>query len=86
MSNDVTTDQDLNDFLGAKPEKPWRKWAIRGGIGIALLIVILLLARCFSADDKPDYATREVRKGDLTVTVSATGNLKPINQVDVGSE
>ncbi|MBZ9649007.1 efflux RND transporter periplasmic adaptor subunit [Sphingobium sp. 3R8] len=86
MSNDVTKDQDLDDFLGAKPEKPWRKWVIRGGIGVVLLIAILLLARCFSGDDKPNYATREVRQGDLTVSVSATGNLKPINQVDVGSE
>lgn len=86
MSNDVTKDQDLDDFLGAKPEKPWRKWVIRGGIAVVLLLAILLLARCFSSDDKPNYATREVRTGDLTVSVSATGNLKPINQVDVGSE
>lgn len=86
MSNDVTKDQDLDEFLGAKPQKPWRKWAVRGGVAALLLIVILLLAWRFSGDDQPDYATREVRKGDLTVTVSATGNLKPINQVDVGSE
>ncbi|EZP70441.1 Secretion protein HlyD [Sphingomonas paucimobilis] len=86
MSNDVTKDQDLDDFLGAKPARPWRKWVVRGAIGVALLILILLLARCFSGEDQPNYATREVRRGDLTVTVSATGNLKPINQVDVGSE
>lgn len=86
MSNDVSKDQDLDDFLGARPEKPWRKWVVRGAVGVALLMLVLLLARCFSGDDKPNYATREARRGDLTVTVSATGNLKPINQVDVGSE
>lgn len=86
MSNDVTPDKDLSDFLGEKPQKPWRKWVIRGGAGVVLLILILLVARCFSGEDKPNYATREVRQGDLTVSVSATGNLKPINQVDVGSE
>jgi HlyD family secretion protein len=32
------------------------------------------------------YETAEARTGDLTVTVSATGNLEPTNQVDVGSE
>jgi HlyD family secretion protein len=86
MSNDVTRDQDIDDFLGARPQKPWRKWVIRGGIGLGLLLLVLLVARCFSGEDKPNYATREVRKGDLTVSVSATGNLKPVNQVDVGSE
>ncbi|WHO37687.1 efflux RND transporter periplasmic adaptor subunit [Sphingobium sp. AP49] len=86
MSNDASPDQDLNDFLGAKPEKPHRKWVMRGVIGVVLLILVLLVARCFSGDDKPNYATREARHGDLTVSVSATGNLKPINQVDVGSE
>lgn len=32
------------------------------------------------------YETEPAVLGDLTVTVSATGNLQPINQVDVGSE
>lgn len=32
------------------------------------------------------YQTEEVRRGDLTVIVSATGKLEPTNQVDVGSE
>ena len=86
MSNDVTQDKDLDDFLGAKPQKPWRKWAVRGAIGVGLVLLILLVARCFSGDEKPNYATRAVRTGDLTVSVSATGNLKPVNQVDVGSE
>ena len=32
------------------------------------------------------WETAVVERGDLTVTVSATGTLEPINQVDVGSE
>lgn len=32
------------------------------------------------------YETAEVEQGDLTVTVTATGTLEPVNQVDVGSE
>ena len=77
---------DLHDFLGVKPEKPWKKWAVRGGIGALLVILLLLLSRCFSSGDAVEYATQELERGNLTVTVSATGNLKPINQVDVGSE
>jgi HlyD family secretion protein len=86
MSNDTTTDPALDAFLGAKPAKPWRKWAVRGAIGVGLLLLVLLVSRCFAGEDQPNYATREVRQGDLTVSVSATGNLKPVNQVDVGSE
>jgi HlyD family secretion protein len=77
---------DLHEFLGVKPEKPWKKWAVRGGIGALLLILLLLLSRCFSSGDAVQYATQDIERGNLTVTVSATGNLKPINQVDVGSE
>lgn len=33
-----------------------------------------------------EYKTEEVRRGDLTVTVTATGTLQPTNQVEVGSE
>lgn len=32
------------------------------------------------------FETAEVQRGDLTVTVTATGTLQPVNQVDVGSE
>jgi len=35
---------------------------------------------------KIQYETTEAQQGDLTVTVSATGNLQPTDQVDVGSE
>lgn len=82
--NDTNT-QPLDDFLGAQPEKPWRKWAIYAGLTVAA-IVLILVVRSFLSDDTPQYDTRPVERGDLTVTVSATGNLKPINQVDVGSE
>jgi HlyD family secretion protein len=36
--------------------------------------------------DAPRFATSAVARGNLTVTVSATGTLQPTNQVDVGSE
>jgi len=84
--NDTITSAGLDDFLGMQPGKPWRKWAVRGGAIALLVVLVLLVARCFGASDEPNYTTRAVGKGDLTVTVSATGNLKPINQVDVGSE
>ena len=32
------------------------------------------------------YVTSEVKTGDIRVTVTATGNLKPKNQVDIGTE
>jgi HlyD family secretion protein len=82
--NDTTG--NLDEFLGTPQPKPWRRWAIRGAGLAVVVLLVLLLARCFGGSDAPNYSTREVRRGDLTVTVSATGNLKPINQVDVGSE
>ncbi len=35
---------------------------------------------------KPDYITAEVESRSLDLTVTATGNLRPTNQVEVGSE
>src|SRR3546814_9879324 len=64
MTNDATSDQGLNDFLGERPERPWRKWAVRGAVGVALLILVLLLALCFSGDEQPNYAAGEVRTDD----------------------
>lgn len=38
------------------------------------------------ASDGPHWLTEPAKVGELVVTVSATGNLQPTNQVDVGSE
>lgn len=56
-------------------------------VAAGLLATIGLVA-WMQADDSqmPLYKTSPVEKGDLMVTVTATGNLEPINQVDVGSE
>ena len=53
---------------------------------IALVLVLLLLSRCFTGSADGGYATETARRGSLTVTVSATGNLQPTNEVQVGSE
>lgn len=77
---------ELDDFLGVKPEKRWKKWAGYGAIALVGLAAIFFLWRAFSKDDSPQYATSRLERGALTVTVSATGNIEPTNKVEVGSE
>lgn len=37
-------------------------------------------------DGMPDYSTEKLSKGSISLTVTATGNLEPTNEVSVGSE
>ncbi|MGQ0588878.1 MAG: efflux RND transporter periplasmic adaptor subunit [Sphingosinicella sp.] len=76
----------LEVFLGAPADRPWWKRPTTIVVAIVLLIALLLLSRCFASEAEGGYATETVRRGDLSVTVSATGNLQPTNQVEVGSE
>jgi len=79
------TASTLNEFLGQKPSKRRRlmKWV---WIGLGVLVLLLLLSRCFAPPKPVAYATTPVARGDLVVTVSATGNLAPTNQVNLGSQ
>ncbi|MXO65746.1 efflux RND transporter periplasmic adaptor subunit [Altericroceibacterium endophyticum] len=82
----VETEETLDQFLGARPGGRWRgriKWMVAG---LAIIVLLLLLARCAGGAEQPSYITQEAVRGDLAVTVSATGKLQPTNQVDVGSE
>lgn len=78
--------QELDDFLGVKPQAPWRRSIKWVAIGIGVLLLILLGWKLFGSAPQAGYATAPVRRGDLTVTVSATGKLAPTNQVTVGSQ
>jgi HlyD family secretion protein len=82
----MTDDTDIDAFLGQPPRSRWRRWRKWIFIGVPLLIVLLMLSRCFRPAPPVHYATAPVEKHDLTVTITATGNLAPTVQVNVGSE
>lgn len=79
-------DQTLDDFLGVKPQPRWRKWVQWGVVIVGVVLLALLLKSCFGGNKDAGYATAPVTRGNLTVTVSATGKLAPTNQVTVGSQ
>lgn len=80
-ANDVA--QTLDYGTGApQPWKRWIKWLVAAVV--VALIAWFVFARGGSGETR--YVTQEVTKGELTVTVTATGNLEPRNQVDIGVE
>ncbi|MDP1025607.1 efflux RND transporter periplasmic adaptor subunit [Sphingomonas sp. KR1UV-12] len=79
-------DQSTDEFLGVKPVPAWRRWAKWAGVLVGVVLLALLVARCMKGDEAAGYATAPVRRGDLTVSVAATGKLAPTNQVTVGSQ
>jgi HlyD family secretion protein len=85
---DSANGTSLDEFLGRRPSSPRMRLLQRASV---VLAVVLLAALAYSwldgrAGDSPDYATEAVQRGDLRVLVSATGNLQPTNEVQVGSE
>jgi HlyD family secretion protein len=79
--------RDIEEFLGLPPTQKQSKFK-RWGIAVAAIaILLLILLRVFNGDAAaPQYATVELQRGDMTVHVTATGNLEPTNEVSVGSE
>lgn len=77
--------ENVAQTLGVDDAKPHRKrwwlWA-----GAAVLLVIIL---SFALGKKPQavkYVTQPAKRGNLVVTVSATGTLEPLKTVEVGIE
>lgn len=86
---DKMTDGDITRTLGIDGARRSHFGAFRWlGWGIATLVILAVIIVSQSLNNAPNvqYKTAEVRRGDLVVTVSATGNLEPTNQVDVSSE
>lgn len=79
-------DPALDEFLGQPPRSWWTRWGRWVAIGFGVLLILLTVVRCSSGGKKTEYLTGQVQRGDIAVTVTATGNLAPTKQVDVGSE
>lgn len=78
---------DLDKFLGAPAPSKRARYLKWGAIAIGAILLLWLASRFFGGSaGEGGFATRPVERGNLTVSVSATGNLQPTNQVDVGSE
>lgn len=84
MSN--ANDSRMNRFLEIfRSLTAGRRKMVWTALGI---VAVLLLWGVYPSGNSAGvrYITEEIAKGDLAVAVSATGNLYPTNQVDVGSE
>lgn len=80
-------DADLARLLTAKPRRRWGLW-----LGVALVVLALgagavwILDKGTAGKGQVAYATAPVTRGDLTITVTATGTVQPTTRVDVSSE
>ncbi len=84
-TNPSTHPEVSNPVDSAAPPAPWKRWVRWGAVAlVAIVIGYFIFGRGGGGGTK--YTTQEVTRGDLTVTVTATGNLEPRNQVDIGSE
>ncbi len=79
-------DEQIDDFLGVKPVPAWRRYLKWVFVAIGVVLLALLLKSCFGPKPESGYSTQGAERGNLTVTVSATGKLAPTNQVTVGSQ
>jgi HlyD family secretion protein len=79
--------QNLAAILDRGKSRPIRKW-----VSIALVAAALVggsyyyYNRSSNEAAGPEYVTRPLEKGEISIEITATGNLAPTNQVIVGSE
>ena len=85
----MPTKEDIAKTLGVSDdgaEKPrfkrWKKWVMAG----VILLVIVIIRGSGNKTNAVHYVTQPVTNGNLVVSVSATGTLAPVKEVDVGIE
>jgi len=90
MKSDIHPTADVAGTLETHRSPGLRKrWKRSILIALAVAVAAVIAAVLLETEDKStvlQYKTEKVRRGDLTVIVTATGTLQPTNKVDVGSE
>ncbi len=84
---DQKSDIEKTLEMGQPAQKNKRlKRLIFTGLGLVVMAIIAIIFMARGKSTATQYQTQEVRSGDLTVIVTATGTLEPTNKVEVGSE
>ncbi|MDQ1259770.1 MAG: HlyD family secretion protein, partial [Pseudomonadota bacterium] len=87
--NNTAPPADLQTLLG-KDHPP--RWWQRGTLWLGLVALLVVAGGVYywqaqnAGKAAPTYVTTELRKGNLTLSVSANGTLQPTRSVNIGSE
>jgi HlyD family secretion protein len=82
---EIEIDQTLGIGQSSDRKKRIKRWLFLSLLTIAIVTSAVVWMGT-KKSNSIQYQTQKVQRGDLTVTVTATGALEPTNQVDVGSE
>lgn len=70
--------------------KKRRSWVIRHKwwcvAGLAIIVMVYAFVGTASKVTKKDFVTMDISRGNLSQTVTATGEIQPVNTVNVGSQ
>lgn len=83
---DTADEQDIETYLDSGKPKIWYRRKRTWAAAVLVALLLFVVSRCTGEAPKPDYITAEVQARSLDLSVTATGNLRPTNQVEVGSE
>lgn len=93
MSNLISTaSPSVQDVLKQKSGSGKRqRFAWKNGLFALVLLAVAGSAGWYflskpSTSQQQSFQTETVKRGKLSVTITATGNLQPLNQVDIGTE
>ncbi|MBI5055024.1 MAG: efflux RND transporter periplasmic adaptor subunit [Nitrospirae bacterium] len=89
MKSKIEPESDITETLGLHHAPMFSK-GLKRYLVIALVAILAVAAvimwKAAGKTTVPQYKTEQVRRGELTVIVTATGTLQPTNTVSVGSE
>lgn len=86
QTNKAQDAKAIAEFLGVSEQSIWQRHPKIVLIILAAVVLMLLRLILGGGPDKIQYATESVQRSNMVMTVIATGNLQPTNQVEVGSE
>lgn len=79
--------EDLTTIVRKGASRPFRKWIIIIILcALAAGGVYYYMAHDDAESDVPNYVTEPLKRGDISLIITASGNLAPTNQVIIGSE